>query len=143
MTTLAKIGWGCTVHMGTDAMALTKLSEITAIALPDDQIDMVEATHFESEGARREYIAGLIESGEGEFAMNYIAGGATDALIRTTRDAREAVFYKIVLPVEGGTWEITGQWLIMGYTRDVPLEDRRVSTMSVKFTGEHAEAAGA
>lgn len=143
MTTLAKIGWGATVSMGDTALALTLLAEVTGIAVPDEQVDMVEATHFQSTNRHREYIAGLIESGEGEFELNYVPGSATDVLIAAAKNSGVAKFYKISLPTTAGTWEITGQFLVVGYSRSVPIDDRMSCTMRVKFTGDHAEAAGA
>ena len=140
MTTLAKIGWGATVSVGDP---LTELAEIIAVGVPEDTVDMVEATHFGSPQARREFIAGLIDSGEAEFGMNYAAGSATDTKCRTMHAAREAVDYMIALPTAAGTWEISGQFVVTGYSRDVPLDDRMVATLRVKFTGAVTEAAGA
>ena len=140
MTTLAKIGWGATVSVGDP---LVELAEIIAIGVPEDTVDTVEATHFGSPQARREFIAGLIDSGEAEFGMNLAAGSATDTKCRTLHAAREAVDYMIALPTPTGTWEIEGQFIVTGYARDVPLDDRMVATLRVKFTGATTEAAGA
>lgn len=141
MTTLAKIGWGAkfALHNGT---ALTDLAEVTGIGVPEDQVDTVEATHFGSEQARREYIAGLVESGEGEFEINYIPGSATDALCRTALAARSQKAYKITLPTTTGIWEITGTCVVVGYQRGVPIDDRMTATLRVKFSGAATEAAG-
>lgn len=140
MTTLAKIGWGSIVSVGSPLVAL---AEIIAIGVPEDTVDMVEATHFGSEQARREFIAGLVDGGEAEFGMNLAAGSATDTKCRTLQAARDQVPYKITLPTAAGTWEITGVFVVTGYSRDVPLDDRMVATLRVKFSGATTEAAGA
>lgn len=140
MPTAAKIGHGAQFHLDSALGVLTKLAEITAIAVPDETAETVEASHFESPGKRREYIAGMIESGEGEIAMNYAPESATSALIAaaigTVRD------YKIVLPTAAGTWEILGECVVIGRGRDIPVDDRMVQTLKVKWSGLPAEAAG-
>lgn len=141
MTTLAKIGWGAkfALHNGT---ALTDLAEVTGIGVPEDQVDTVEATHFGSDQARREYIAGLVESGEGEFEINYVPGSATDTLCRTALASRAQKAYKITLPTTSGTWEITGTCVVVGFQRSIPIDDRMTATLRVKFSGAATEAAG-
>jgi predicted secreted protein len=141
MTTLAKIGWGATfsLHNGT---TLVPLAEIIAIGMPNAQVDTVEATHFGSAGAYREYIAGLIEAGDGEFGMNLANGSVSDLLCKSTRDGRIVRAYEISIPSVSGTWEVTGNVLVTGYERDVPIDDRMTCVLSCKFTGPPVEAAG-
>lgn len=140
--TVAKIGYGATfsLHNGTTLVAL---GEVTAISLPNSQTAEVEATHFGSPNRRREFIAGLIDDGEGTFEMNLEPGGTTDALIRAAQTAGDIRAYKIVIPKPSGTWEITGTCIVRGYERNVPIDDRMTATLSVRFTGSATEAAGA
>lgn len=141
----AAIGWGAELHLhdGATPGALVELEEITAITPPNPQTEDVEATHFKSPNRRREYIAGLIEDGEGTFEMNYVPGSATDILIRAAQASGEARAYKLVIPDGSATWEITGDLIVKGYERSVPIDDRMTATMSVRFTGASSEAAGA
>lgn len=137
-----KIGWGAafSLHNGT---ALVELAEVTAISLPAPVTAEVEATHFKSANRRREYIAGLVEDGEGTFEMNLNPGSATDALIRAALAAGDARSYKIVIPDSPtGTWEITGTCIVRSYERSVPIDDRMTASMTVRFTGASTEAAG-
>lgn len=138
---MVKIGWGAkfALHNGT---TLEEFVELTAISVPEDSVDIVETTHFGSAGARREYIAGLIDSGEGEFEINLHAGNATDLLCQSAEAARVPVAYKITIPSDGGTWEITGNLIVMGYSRSIPIDDKMTATLKVKFTGQKVEAAG-
>lgn len=137
-----KIGWGAafSLHNGT---ALVELAEVTSISLPNPTTEEVDATHFKSPNRRREYIASLIDDGEGTFEMNFNPGSTTDALIRAALAAGDVRAYKIVIPDSPtGTWEITGSCIVRSYERAVPIDDRMTATMTVRFTGASTEAAG-
>lgn len=141
--TNAKIGYGAAFWLDNAAGTLTELAEITAITLPNPTTADVEATHFKSAGRRREYIAGLIEDGEGTFSMNYDPGSATDVICRAAQDDGIGRSYKIVVPDgTGATWEITGECIVKGYERMIPIDDRMTATITVRFTGDSTEAAG-
>lgn len=141
--TEAQIGWGTEFWLDNASGTLTELGEITSVTPPNPQVADVEATHFKSANRRREYIAGLVEDGEGTFEMNYVPGSATDVLIRAAINDGDARDYKIVLPDGEDTWEITGKCIVKGYERGIPIDDRMTATMTVRFTGASAEAAGA
>lgn len=140
MATVAKIGHGATFHLDSASGVLTELAEITAIAVPDETAEVVESSHFKSPGKRREYIAGMIEGGEGEIAMNYSANSTTSALVAAAIGAVRD--YKVTLPTASGTWEITGECVVLGRGRDIPIDDRMVQTLRIKWTGAPTEAAG-
>ena len=141
MPTVAKIGHGAQFWLDNAGGVLTKVAEITAIAVPDETAEVVESSHFESPGKRREYIAGMIEGGEGEIAMNYAPESATSALIAAAIGATRD--YEIILPTAAGTWEINGECVVLGRGRDIPIDDRMVQTLRVKWSGAPTEAAGA
>jgi predicted secreted protein len=143
MATEATIGIGAEFWLDNASSVLTQLGEITGVSLPNSQVAEVEATHFGSPNRRREYISGLIDDGEGSFEMNYIPGSPTDALIRAALADGVTRGYKIVVPTADGTWEVTGDLIVRGYERGVPLDDRMTATLTVRFTGAATEAAGA
>ena len=76
MATEAQIGLGTQFWLEDDAATpvLTQLGEILSVTPPNPQTEQVEATHMASPNRRREYIAGLIEDGEGTFEFNYVPG---------------------------------------------------------------------
>lgn len=143
MTTAVGIGRNSQFHLDDASDSLTQLSEILSVALPNSQIEDVEATHMAS-GTRREYIAGLIDDGEGTIEMNYVPGSDTDVLITAALADGVTRGYKVVLPVaDGSTWEVTGDCIVKGYEKSVPIGDRMTATMTIRFTGASSEAAGA
>lgn len=139
------IGYGSEFHLDDDAATpvLTELGEILSVTPPNPQVEDVEVTHMKSPNRRREYIAGLIEDGEGTFEMNYAAGSATDLLLQTALADGVTRNYKIVLPDAASNWEITGTCIVKGYERNIPIDDRMTATLTVRFTGASTEAAAA
>lgn len=135
----AMIGYGAEFWLENDMGVLTQIAEVTAVSPPNSQTADVEATHFKSPNRRREYIAGLIDDGEGTIEMNYVAGSSSDELIREAQSSGEARNYRMVLPAASGEWEIEGQCIVKGYERAIPIDDRMTATLTVRFTGEAVE----
>lgn len=144
MATEARIGLGTEFHLeATAGGTLTELGEILSVTPPSSTVEEVDATHMGSPNRRREFISGLIDDGEGTFEMNYVPGSATDILIRAALNDGEARGYKIVIPDGDTGWEITGDCIVRGYERSIPIDDRMTATLTVRFTGAPTEAAGA
>jgi predicted secreted protein len=144
MATEVGIGIGAQFWLDSAGDVLTQLSEILSVALPNSQVADVEATHMASPNRRREYVAGLIDDGEGTVEMNYVPGSDTDILLRAALADGETRDYKVVLPVaDGSTWEVTGDCIVKGYERNAPIDDRMTATLTIRFTGSSSEAAGA
>lgn len=139
----ALIGWSTQFWLDNASGVLTELAEILAVTPPNPQVEDVEVTHLKSPNRRREYVAGLIEDGEGTFEMNYIPGSPTDVLIRAAIADGVARSYKIALPDGDGDanlWEITGECIVKGYERNIPIDDRMTATLTIRFTGAVTEA---
>jgi predicted secreted protein len=143
MATDAQIGYGAELWIDNSSGTLTEIAEVIEITPPNPQTAEQEATHFKSPNRRREYIAGLIEDGDATFRINYSPSSATSALIQQAQDSGTVRDYKIVLPDGTGTWEITGQLIVKGFSRSIPIDDRMTAEIAVRFTGAKAEAAGA
>jgi predicted secreted protein len=137
----ARIGYGSEFWLDNAGGTLTQLDEVLSITPPNPQTTDVEATHMLSPNRRREYIAGLIEDGEGTFEFNYVAGGATDVLVRAAIADGVERSYKIVLPDGATGWEIEGACIVKGWERATPIDDRMTATLTVRFTGASTEAA--
>ena len=81
MTTNARIGYGTLFQTGNGAVpeVFTTLAEVTNITPPKMSRDTVDATHEESPGAWREFIAGLKDGGDVSLDLNFIPGGTAAA----------------------------------------------------------------
>lgn len=139
--TTARIGYGTEFWLDNAGGTLTQLAEILSVTPPNPQIADVEATHMLSPQRRREYIAGLIEDGEGTFEMNLTPGSASDVLIQAALTDGVTRSYMIQIPDGAFGWQISGDCIVKGYERSVPIDDRMTATLTVRFTGAITEAA--
>lgn len=133
--TSARIGHGTQFWLDNDADTLTQLSEVTGITTPNFQREDVEATHFASPGQVREYVAGLIDPGEGDFEFNLVPGGATDLLLQAALDDGVTRDYQIIIPDGDFGQSFAGQCIVKGIEREIPIDDRMMATVTVRFTG--------
>lgn len=133
--TSARIGYSSEVWLDNASGTLTQLDEVISISLPNSQIADVEATHMLSASRRREWIAGLIDDGEGTFGFNLVPGGETDLLIQAAVDDGVTRSYEIIIPDGAFGQKFAGELIVKGYERSVPIDDRMTATMTVRFTG--------
>lgn len=135
--TSARIGHGTCFFLDDASDTLTELSELIGITTPNFQTDDVDATHFKSPGRVREYIAGLTDPGEGEFEFNLVPGSATDLLLQAALDDGVTRDYEIVIPTNttGTTQKFAGQCIVKGYAREIPIDDKMMGTVTVRFSG--------
>lgn len=131
----ARIGYSSEVWLDNASNVLTQLEEVISISVPNAQVEDVEATHMLSPNRRREYVAGLIEDGEGTFEFNLIPGGATDLLIQAAVDDGVTRDYEVIIPDGAFGQKFAGDCIVKGYERAVPIDDRMTATMTVRFTG--------
>ncbi|MBK4216134.1 hypothetical protein JJJ17_09370 [Paracoccus caeni] len=127
------IGYGSTVRIGRGATpTFTELALIGDLDLPDEQIDEVEVTHMKSPGRRRQFIAGLIDSGELTIPMNYIPNSPSDVLCRELKASGEDVIVEITI-TEGGTPEqFVG--FVNGYNRSAPIDDKMTAEVTFRLS---------
>lgn len=138
----AVTGWGGQFWLMNAAStpALVKLEEVVRFGLPSPESEEVEATHLESPGRRREYISGMVEDGETEVTLNYVAGSPTDLLIQgALGQVRE---FKQVVPNKGTGRTFEGSCLVRKYDRgEVEVDGKLEAVMTIRYTGAVTEAA--
>lgn len=139
MTTNVGIGSGTTVYLDNASGTPVLLDEVLEVTPPNPKVDDVEATHMAS--TAREYIAGLIDYGEGNFKFNYIPNNATDILIRAAIVDKVGRTLTVTIPLADGTHQqVSCECIVKGWERDVPIDDRLTAVMSVRFSGSPSES---
>lgn len=135
------IGHGTEFHLH-NGTALTELVGVFNVTIPEASVDDVEITHYKSPGRYREFMAGLKDRGEFAVEMNFVPGSATDLLCQAALAANDIRTFKIALPDDAGepAWDIDGTAYVKGYTREVPVDDRLTATITLRVSGDLAEA---
>lgn len=146
----ARIGWGGKVYLGTDntEATLTELVEVVDTTFPQDEVEEVDATHLQSPGRRREFIAGLIDAGEVTVNLNYLPGSATDLLLTAAKEAGTTRSVRFVIPSEAGDgsadWNITTSGFVKRYAPDTMSPGEKITAVAVlRITGAQEQGTGA
>lgn len=136
----ATIGWGGRCYLQDSGGTWVELTEVTETPFPDDQTADVEATHLQSPGRRKEYIAGLIDGGTGDIIMNWVPGSATDVLCRDLRDTGAVRGLRVdVLQADATYYRIEVDVIGKQYKRTAPIDGRKMATLTVRYTGAATE----
>lgn len=138
--TNVSIGYGSKLYMTDYSQspdALVELEEIIEMTPPNQQDDLVDATHMQSPNRTREYILGLTDPGEASFTMHHVPGSASEELIFANRDRARQVpplptKCRQVFP-NGVYWEFDA--LVRGYEPSTPIDDRMTVTVTMQVTG--------
>lgn len=138
-----KHGFGAKFFLD-DAGTLTEISDVMSVTPPSPTVETIDTTTHGSAGGVREFIAGLIDAGEGSIRINYLPGSASDALLAAAVLSRAVKPWKINVPASTGTWDFTGNCIVTGYEKDdVVIDDKMTAVLTFKASGLITEAAGA
>jgi len=85
----------------------TTQAEITAINDAGPEADMLDVTSLDSASGTREFIAGLINSGEFSVELNFVVANATHATMQSDLKAGTSGTYSIVWTGAAETWTFT------------------------------------
>jgi hypothetical protein len=138
----AVIGWGSVLGRGNadgPPETFTEVSEVTAFQPPQDTADEIEVSHFGSPGARKEYIAGMVDSGECTCTIQYRpAVYAIHRQLALDAEARDLHNWQFELPDDEEV--ITFRAFIKQFNRKLAPSDKitaditfRVSTVSTEI----------
>jgi hypothetical protein len=112
------------------------MAEVTNIKPPSAKIAQIDVTHMLSPGRYREFIDGLIDSGDCKFDINFIPGNATDqrlfALLALPTGTVHARSCRISFP-NGRTWTFLGT--LINYEPDLPTDGKMKASVTFKVTG--------
>lgn len=137
MSTQARIGYGTLFASGNGAVpeVFTTLGEVTAITPPGWSRDTVDASHEQSPGAHREFIAGLADAGEVSMDINYVPGGAAAAALEAEKaltGSSAAINRRITFP-DGSYMIFVG--ILTGFEPDAPIDDKMSASVTLKVSG--------
>lgn len=128
-----RIGYGSTVRVGLLGSGgdpdFFKLDLVGDLEAPDEEVDEHETTHMESPGRRKQFIAGLIDSGELTVPMNYIPGSETHTKLTQIKASGEEVIIELTLGAGATPESFTG--FLKGYGRSAPVNGKM--TASARF----------
>jgi predicted secreted protein len=137
-------GYGLELQKGTGVFSgspavetFDTIAEIQQVAFTGSKVDLADVTNVASPNRRREYIATLIDSGELTFTANFIPGDSTQAGLRTTMDAAEAVNWQVVLPNSLGTLSFAG--ILTSLDRNLDFSKEAKLSAKIKITGPITE----
>jgi hypothetical protein len=130
--TNAKLGYGLLIKMltSTGPDVYTTLGQMRDIKPSGASVDMVDATHNESDSATEEVIPGLIRTGDTSFSIHYDPTSATMALI--TGALRTKKTFREVYP-DGRYVQYDGYFTSV--EPDAPTEDKMVAAVTLKRSG--------
>lgn len=131
----ARIGHGAEFWLDDASDTLTQLDEMIGLDLPDFETEDVDATHFQSVGKVREFIAGLTDPGTGEISFNLVPGSDTDLLLQAAKDDGVARNFEAIIPNGAFGQKHAGQCIVKKYTRNTPLDGKMEATAMIRYTG--------
>ena len=117
-----------------------ELAEVYSVTPPENTIDQVEVTHFQSANRSKEYIAALGDNGTAQAEMNYVPNSATDVRLEGLRTAGTTLAMRITYP-NGVTVTFSG--FVATYAKAIPVNDRMTATAGFKVSGNVVIAAAA
>lgn len=146
--TEARIGWGAELQLGTSSSvdSLVELGEVRSFTPPSDEADEHEVTHLKSPERRKEFIQGLIDSGELPATINYVPGGATDLMLVDALETGTIRAVRLIIPDTSGTgsaaWQITTTGFVKRYSPDEVAPNQPITaSLTIRITGAKSQAA--
>ncbi len=111
------------------------IAGLTSISGLEQSADTIDVTTLDSEGGRREFIAGFKDSGEVSVEGYFIPGeGKGQSELYTAFESGEVDDYVIEFPPElGAKWEFKA--IVTGFSTSADLEDPLAFSATLKVTG--------
>jgi predicted secreted protein len=131
--TQALLGFGVTfkVRTATGPDVFTTLGQQAKIKSPYGvSVDSIDATHEESDGGWKEFIAGLKDGGSIDLEIHYIGGGAAEALLFSLLGTTQVC--RTVFPTGA---KIDYSAFITDISPDTPIDGKMVAGVKLKITG--------
>ena len=122
-------GYGTTLAGATTGT----VGSIMNITGPTEAADDIEVTSMDSTNSRKEFIPGLVDSGELTFDLIYVAAEYN----QDQTDIGTAQVWTITMSDAGNT-TIVGTGYIKANSLAIPYDDKVVQNVTIKYTGDIA-----
>lgn len=138
--TQALLGFGTLfkIRTSTGPDVYTTMGEQTKVTPYGLKVDSIDATHEQSPGQYKEFIAGLFDAGDISLEIHYVPGGATEStllgMLGTTQVCRTTF--------PSGAF-VQYSAFITDFSPDSPLDGKMVAALKLKITGSIAPSAAA
>lgn len=129
MPSAAKRVYGTLFKKGSTTQA-----EVTGIGEVGPDADMLDVTSLDSADGHREFIAGLVNSGELPITMNFIPGTATQATQQSDLKAGTSGTYSIVWTGSAETWTFTA--LVKSFKVNGEVGDKLTASATFQISGK-------
>lgn len=138
---MASIGYNTrfAIENAPGSGVFVELDEVYDVVPPNESIDQVDVTHFQSPGRTRQFIAGLTDGGTASVSMNLIPNGASDQRIEGLKLAGTVLAMRITFP---NAVTVTFSASVQSYSKTLPVDDRMTATMEVKIASVPIMVAG-
>jgi len=131
------IGFGCTIRRssdGTPTGTMTSVGCLFNFTPPDFNNEPVDVTCHTSPGRHREYIPGVKELSELVLDVSFDPGSADYAAWLQDYKRTTPQYYDIIYNDDGATaWAMYG--VVQNVSHAVPLDDKRMATITIKISG--------
>lgn len=138
MATGARIGYGTLFKSGNGASpeVFATLAEVTNITPPAISRDTSDASHEESPGAWREFIAGLKDGGEISLELNFVPGNSASLALMNEfdLDGPQATKNRQVVFPDGSYFAFAA--ILTAFEPDAPIDDKMTASATYKITGK-------
>lgn len=131
------LGWGTQLQLGDSATPTEHFSTIEGVKdfdLPSGKTDQVDVTSHSSLLRTKEYIAGIIETGELKFEIFFDPSEATHQDLWGLKASGETCNWKVISTDEEGT-EFTFAANVQDMEIGFPVEDAITAKVEIKLTG--------
>lgn len=143
MSTVAKLGYGTLLKLGQadgPPETFVTVSEVLNLEPPDEVSDDVEVTNHDSPNRTREYIQGLIETGEVPFTINWNPSSYTNHWtgangLYGVKDAGAARNWQVVFPSGIGSKVFAFPAYIKSIKVNPPVDAQITADVVLKVSG--------
>lgn len=133
---LAVAGAASALSGGTNGTEVfEEVAEVTNISGPDEALELIDATHMGSPGARREYIPSLLDSGEVQLDLNFLPADSNQGGLRADLNNRVRRNFKLVW-TDTGTTTYSFAAYVTAHSKSAQIDDKLTASVTLKITGD-------